>query len=64
MIGSACRAGGDRVPRLVNLLAILLAAVAPTVSLGIYAGLPVLYFLSITILRLGRKRNIEYAEFI
>jgi hypothetical protein len=33
------------------------------VSLAIYAGLPVLYFLSITVLRGGRQRNQEYADF-
>jgi hypothetical protein len=33
------------------------------VSLLIYAGAPVLYFLSITVLRGGRKRDQEYAEF-
>jgi hypothetical protein len=33
------------------------------VSLLIYAGLPVLYFLSITVLRGSRKRNQEFAEF-
>jgi hypothetical protein len=32
------------------------------VSLLIYAGLP-LYFLSITVLRSGRKRDQEYADF-
>ncbi len=48
---------------LLYLLAILLAAVAPTVSLAIYAGLPLLYFLSITLLRSGRKRDEEYGDF-
>jgi hypothetical protein len=33
------------------------------VSLLIYAGLPVLYFLSITVLRSGQKRDREYADF-
>jgi hypothetical protein len=28
-----------------------------------YAGLPLLYFLSITVLRSGRKRSLEYADF-
>ncbi len=50
-------------PGLVNLLAIVLAAVAPGVSLAIYAGIPVLYFLGITVLRFGRRRNVEYADF-
>jgi hypothetical protein len=33
------------------------------VSLLIYAGTPVLYFLSITVLRSSRARNQEYADF-
>jgi hypothetical protein len=41
----------------------LLAGFAPAVSLAIYAGAPVLYFLSITVLRSGRRRNEEYADF-
>ena len=50
-------------PGLVYLLAILVAVVAPGLSLAMYAGLPVLYFLSITVLRSGRKRDQEYADF-
>jgi uncharacterized membrane protein len=50
-------------PGLVYLLAFLVARVAPGVSVLIYAGLPVLYFLSITVLRGGRQRNQEYADF-
>ena len=50
-------------PVLVYLLAFLVAKAAPGVSLLIYAGLPVLYFLSITLLRSGRRRNQEYADF-
>jgi uncharacterized membrane protein len=50
-------------PGLVYLLAFLVARSAPEVSLLIYAGLPVLYFLSITVLRSGRKRNLEHADF-
>ena len=50
-------------PGLVYLLGFLVAKVAPSVSLLIYAGLPVLYFLSITLLRSGRRRNQEYADF-
>jgi uncharacterized membrane protein len=50
-------------PGLVYLLAFLVARSAPSVSLLIYAGLPVLYFLSITVLRGSRKRNLEYADF-
>jgi hypothetical protein len=33
------------------------------VTLAIYAGLPLLYFLSITVLRGSRKREQEYSEF-
>jgi hypothetical protein len=33
------------------------------VSLLIYGGLPVLYFLSITVLRGSPKRDQEYADF-
>jgi len=50
-------------PALVYLLAVLVAKAAPGLSLLIYAGLPVLYFLSITVLRSGRRRNQEYADF-
>jgi uncharacterized membrane protein len=50
-------------PGLFYLLAILVAVVAPGVSLAIYAGVPLLYFLSITVLRRGRERNQEYADF-
>jgi uncharacterized membrane protein len=51
------------VPGLIYLLAVLVARGAPTVSLLIYAGLPVLYFLSITVLRGGRRRDQEFADF-
>jgi uncharacterized membrane protein len=50
-------------PGLVYLLAFLAARSAPTVSLLIYAGLPLLYFLGITVLRGSRQRNLEYADF-
>jgi TMEM175 potassium channel family protein len=50
-------------PVLVYLLAFLVATTAPGLSLLIYAAAPVLYFLSITVLRSGRKRNQEYADF-
>jgi uncharacterized membrane protein len=50
-------------PGLVYLLAFLVARSAPLVSLLIYAGMPVLYFLSITVLRSGRQRNQRYADF-
>ena len=50
-------------PALAYLLAFLLAGAAPEVSLAVYAGLPVLYFLSITVLRGSRQRNQEFAEF-
>jgi hypothetical protein len=52
-----------RSPGLVYLLAFLVARAAPSVSLLIYAGAPVLYILSITVLRGGRKRDQEYADF-
>jgi uncharacterized membrane protein len=50
-------------PALAYLLATLLAEIAPGVSLAIYGVLPVLYFLSITVLRSGRKRDQEYTDF-
>jgi uncharacterized membrane protein len=50
-------------PGVVYLLAMLVAVAAPGVSLAIYAGLPVLYFLSITVLRGTRTRNLEYTDF-
>ena len=50
-------------PGLVYLLAILLADLAPGVTLAIYAGVPVLYFLSFTVLRGSQKREQEYSEF-
>jgi uncharacterized membrane protein SpoIIM required for sporulation len=50
-------------PGLVYLLAFLIARTAPQVSLTIYAGMPLLYFLSITVLRGSRRRNQEYADF-
>jgi uncharacterized membrane protein len=50
-------------PGLVYLLAFLVARSAPGVSLLIYAAVPVLYLLSITVLRSSRKRNQEYADF-
>jgi hypothetical protein len=57
------RAGSNRRPGLVYLLAFLVARIAPGVSLAIYAAMPVLYFLSITVLRSGRQRDREYADF-
>jgi uncharacterized membrane protein SpoIIM required for sporulation len=50
-------------PGLVYLLAFLVARAAPGVSLLIYAAMPVLYFLSITVLRSGRNRDQEFADF-
>ena len=41
----------------------LVASAAPGVSLMIYAGMPLLYFLSITVLRGSRQRDQEYADF-
>ena len=45
------------------LLAFLVAKTAPGLSLLIYAAMPVLYFLCITILRSRRTRNREYDDF-
>ena len=50
-------------PGLVYLLAFLVAEAAPGLSLAIYAAMPLLYFLSITVLRSGRRRDQEYADF-
>jgi uncharacterized membrane protein len=50
-------------PGLVYLLAFLVANSAPGVSLLIYGAMPVLYFLSITVLRGSRRRDLEYADF-
>lgn len=50
-------------PGLIYLVAFLIAKAAPGVSLAIYAAMPVLYFLSITVLRRGRQRSQEYADF-
>jgi uncharacterized membrane protein len=50
-------------PGLLYLLAILVAEVAPSVSLMVYAGVPLLYFLSITVLRRGGARDREYSDF-
>jgi uncharacterized membrane protein len=50
-------------PGLVYLLAVLLTATAPTVSLAVYGIMPVLYFLGITVLRGSKRRNREYADF-
>ena len=50
-------------PGLAYLFALLVAFVAPGLSLLIYAGIPLLYFLGITILRRDRAGNKEYADF-
>jgi uncharacterized membrane protein len=50
-------------PGLVYLVAFLVARTAPGLSLAIYAAMPLLYFLSITVLRSGRQRDQEYADF-
>ena len=50
-------------PGLIFLLAVLIAEAAPVLSLLVYAVMPMLYFLGITLLRIGRKRNQEYADF-
>jgi uncharacterized membrane protein len=53
----------NALPGLAYLIALLVAFVAPGVSLLIYGGIPLLYFLGITILRRDRKGNVEYADF-
>jgi uncharacterized membrane protein len=50
-------------PALIYLVAFLVAKTSPGLSLMIYAGMPLLYFLSITVLRGSRQRNQEYADF-
>lgn len=50
-------------PALILLLAVLIAATVPGVSLVIYGIMPVLYFASITVLRGSKRRNKEYADF-
>jgi uncharacterized membrane protein len=50
-------------PGLVYLLAIMLAEAVPVVSTSIYAGLPLVYFFSITVLRASRRGVQEYADF-
>jgi uncharacterized membrane protein len=50
-------------PGLIYLVAFLVARSAPGLSLMIYGALPLLYFLSITVLRGSRRRNQEYADF-
>jgi uncharacterized membrane protein len=47
----------------IYLLGILIAGVAPVVSLVIYGGVPVLYFVVITVLRRGRQGDQEYRYF-
>jgi uncharacterized membrane protein len=50
-------------PGLIYLVAFLVASSAPGLSLMIYGALPLLYFLSITVLRGSRRRDQEYADF-
>ena len=50
-------------PGLIYLVAFLVARSAPGLSLMIYGAMPLLYFLSITVLRGSRRRNQEYADF-
>jgi uncharacterized membrane protein len=50
-------------PGLIYLIAFLVATRSPGLSLMIYAGIPLLYFLSITVLRGSRRRDQEYADF-
>ena len=48
---------------LVSLNAVLVAGVAPYVSLGIYAGVPLLYFIGITFLRRSAPRGSLESDF-
>lgn len=50
-------------PGLVYLTAIAVAGIAPAVSLGIYAGPPLLYFLGITVLRRAPRDARQYSDF-
>jgi uncharacterized membrane protein len=50
-------------PGLIVIVAIAITAIAPLVSLLVYAALPPLYFLSITLLRSDRRRDREFADF-
>jgi len=51
------------IPGLIFLFAVLVAPAAPRASLVIYGIMPVLYFNGITVLRGGKWRNKEYADF-
>jgi uncharacterized membrane protein len=51
------------VPWVAYLLALLVADISPGVSLAIYAAVPLGYFLSITLLRRGRKGEQTYRDF-
>ena len=53
----------NALPGFAYLIALLVAFVAPGVSLLIYAGIPLLYFLGISILRRDRTGNTEFADF-
>jgi uncharacterized membrane protein len=55
--------GVTMTPGVIVIVALAFTFLAPLASLLIYAGLPVLYFLSITVLRRGRRRNREFADF-
>jgi uncharacterized membrane protein len=50
-------------PVLVYLVAFAVAGLTPTLSLLIFAAVPLVYFLGITGLRLGRMGNREYSDF-
>jgi uncharacterized membrane protein len=50
-------------PAVAYLLALLVAGVVPLASLAIYAAVPLLYFLSISLLRRGRLGMRFYADF-
>ena len=55
--------GVTMTPGVIVIVAIAFTAIAPLGSLLIYAALPVLYFLSITVLRSGRRRDREFSDF-
>ena len=51
------------IPALIFLLAVLISATAPGVSLAIYGLMPVGYFIGVTVLRGTQRRNKEYEDF-
>ena len=51
------------IPALIFLLAVLISATAPGVSLAIYGIVPVGYFIGVTVLRGTQRRNKKYEDF-